>query len=58
MTVNHFISLAVAEKLSALLIEDYLQKRAKSGNRESYEAALAQFPNVEPEEADKVLLSA
>lgn len=56
ITIHHFISLAVAEKLSALLTEEYLQKRAKNGNRESYEVALAQVPDVEPgEEADRVL---
>ncbi len=56
ITVNHFISLAIAEKLSALLTEDYLQKRAKNGSRESYEAALAKVPDVEPEEKDDKVL--
>ena len=31
-TLNQFINVAVAEKLSALRTKDYLQKRAKKGN--------------------------
>ena len=32
ISINQFISSAVAEKLSALLTEKYLHKRAKKGN--------------------------
>ncbi|MCH8960238.1 MAG: toxin-antitoxin system HicB family antitoxin [Bacteroidetes bacterium] len=53
VSINQFITVAVAEKLSALLTQEYLEKRARRGNREKYEAALAQVPDVEPEPYDR-----
>ncbi|HVR95084.1 MAG TPA: toxin-antitoxin system HicB family antitoxin [Thermoanaerobaculia bacterium] len=53
ISINQFISTAAAEKLAALMTVDYLEERAKRGNREKFEAALAQLPEVEPEEYDK-----
>jgi hypothetical protein len=46
--------MAVAEKLSTLFAEDYLQERAMLGSRSRYEAALAQVPDVEPVEYDSI----
>lgn len=54
ISVNQLITLAVAEKLSALATESYLEERAKRGSREKYEAALAKVPDVEPEEYDRL----
>ena len=54
ISVDQFIATAVAEKMSALLTEDYLGARALRGSRETYEAALAQVPDVEPEEYDRL----
>jgi hypothetical protein len=54
ISINQFITIAVAEKLSALLTEEYLAERAKRGNQAAYLAALAQVPDVEPEEADRL----
>ena len=48
ISINQFITLAVAEKLSALMTEEYLQERAQRGSRAKYEAALAQVPDVTP----------
>jgi hypothetical protein len=53
VSLGQFIVLAAAEKLSALLTEEYLAARAKRGTRERYEAALSQIPDVEPEEYDR-----
>lgn len=53
-SINQFIIVAVAEKLSALLTEEYIEERAKRGSRERYLAALAQVPNVEPEPFDRL----
>lgn len=53
ISINQFIATAVAEKMSALMTEDYLRERAKRGSREKYEAALAEVPDVEPEEYDR-----
>lgn len=53
VSINQFITVALAEKLSALMTEEYLQQRAQQGNRARYEAALAQVPDVEPEPYDQ-----
>ncbi len=54
ISIDQFISTAIAEKLSALMKEDYLIETANRGNREKYEAILAKFPDVEPEAYDKM----
>jgi hypothetical protein len=62
ISIDQFISTAItegvakpiAEKLSALMTENYLKDRAGRGNREKYEAILAKVPDVEPEEYDKI----
>ena len=52
ISINQFITLAVAEKMSALMTEDYLNERAKRGSRKKFDSVLAKVPNVEPEEFD------
>ena len=54
VSVEQFVSTAVAEKMAALMTESYLAERAKRGSRAKYEEALAQVPDVEPEEYDKL----
>jgi hypothetical protein len=54
ISINQFIATAVAEKMSALLTEEVLQERAKRGSEEKYRRALAQIPDVEPEERDRL----
>ena len=51
---EQFIATAVAEKMSALLTEEYLEQRAERGSREKYERALSQVPDVEPDERDRI----
>ena len=53
ISMNQFITLAVAEKLSALMTVDYLKERAQRGSRRKFEAVLAKVPDVEPEEYDR-----
>ena len=53
ISINQFVTTAVAEKLSALMTEEYLQERAKRSSRAQYEAALTQVPDVEPLELDR-----
>ena len=53
VSINQFISSAVSEKLSAFMTEEYLHKRAKRGSRDLFLKALAQVPEVEPEENDR-----
>ena len=54
ISMNQFITLAVAEKMSALATVEYLKERAKRGSRQKFEAVLANVPDVEPEEYDKL----
>lgn len=53
ISMNQFITLAVAEKISALATVEYL-KRAKRGSRQKFEAVLANVPDIGPEEYDKL----
>lgn len=53
ISINQFIATAVAEKMAALMTEDYLKERARRASREKYEAALARVPAVEPEDYDR-----
>ena len=52
-SVNQFITTAVAEKVSALMTEDYLMARAKRGNKTAFRRILAKVPNVEPDAQDR-----
>ena len=54
ISIDQFISTAIAEKLSALMTESYLSERAKRGSRAKYEAILAKVPDIEPEAYDKI----
>lgn len=53
ISIDQFIATAVAEKVSALMTEDYLAARAARGDRSRYDAALAQVPDALPEERDR-----
>jgi uncharacterized protein (DUF1778 family) len=54
ISINQFISSAVAEKMSALLTEQYLLKRAKQGNEKAFLEAMSKVPDVEPDIEDKL----
>ena len=53
ISINQFVTSAVAEKLAALMTEEYRAERAARGNREAFERVLAKIPDVEPDEADR-----
>ena len=54
VSINQFITSAVAEKLSALDTENYLEQRAKKGSKKKFLKVLAKVPDVEPEEYDRL----
>lgn len=54
ISINQFIATALAEKMSALLTDEYLAKRAKRGSCRKFEQALAKVRDVEPIEEDKL----
>ena len=53
VSINQFVASAVAEKISALETEDYLNEKAKRASRKKFEAALSTVPDREPNEYDK-----
>lgn len=54
ISINQLITLAVAEKLSALKTEEYLEERAKRGSRKKFDRVLAKVPDTEPAEGDEL----
>lgn len=53
-SINQLINSAVAEKMSALLTEEYLSARAGRGSRRKFDAALKLVPKVEPDNNDRI----
>jgi uncharacterized protein (DUF1778 family) len=54
ISVNQFVMLAIAEKVTALSTIEYLEKRGKRGSREKLLEVLNKVPDVEPEEFDRL----
>lgn len=54
VSINQLVSTAVAEKLSALMTEEYLQSRAKRGSRKKFSKVLSKVPDVEPPSGDRI----
>jgi len=48
VSMNQFITLAVAEKIAALEAEATIQQRAARASREAFEQAMAKVPDVAP----------
>jgi predicted DNA-binding ribbon-helix-helix protein len=53
ISINQFIISAVAEKISALETQNYLEERAARGSRDKFMAVLAKVPNTEPSDYDR-----
>jgi predicted transcriptional regulator len=53
VSMNQFIASAVAEKVSALATEQYINERAARASIDKFHLALAQVPDVEPDAFDK-----
>lgn len=55
VSMNQFITLALAEKISALATETYLEERAQRGDKDKFMAAMAKVADVEaPDERDRI----
>ena len=52
VSINQFISTAVAEKMSALMTSEYLGERASRGDRAFFKSALKQIPDSEAADGD------
>ncbi|MEP7287952.1 MAG: YlcI/YnfO family protein [Chloroflexota bacterium] len=54
VSINQFIALALSEKISALMTEDYLAKRGDRASREKFEAAMSKVSSRDPEQSDQL----
>jgi hypothetical protein len=54
ISINQLISSAVGEKIAALNTLEYLQERSKRGGRQAFDAVLANVPDVEAAEFDRL----
>ena len=52
-SINQLVSSALAEKISALLTEEYLEDRAKRADKVKFKKALSRVADVEPDENDE-----
>ena len=48
VSINQLLASAAAEKVAALLTEEYLEERAKRASGERFRAVLAKVPRVSP----------
>ena len=56
VSINQFIAIAVAEKMSALLTVEYLEARARRGSRTHLRAILRRVPDLPPVPGDEWLV--
>jgi predicted transcriptional regulator len=54
VSINQFVTTALAEKISALMTEDYLAERAKRGKKSKFQKAMAKVADIEPVSGDKL----
>jgi predicted transcriptional regulator len=54
ISINQFIATALAEKMSALMTEEYLESRAKRGSRRKFERVLRRVGSSDPDRGDAV----
>jgi len=53
ISINQFIATAVAEKMAALLTEEYLEERARRADPAAFDRILARVPDVPPMPGDE-----
>jgi hypothetical protein len=53
VSLNQFISTAVAEKLASLATVEFLEQRAQNGSRERFREALSRVPDSKPADDER-----
>lgn len=53
VSINQLVSTAVAEKMSALMTEDYLEALARQGDQGAFDRVLADVPAAPPDPWDR-----
>jgi uncharacterized protein (DUF1778 family) len=54
VSINQFVASAAAEKMSALLTEQYIEARAKRASLIKFQKVLKKVPHAEPEDYDRI----
>ena len=54
ISINQLVASAAAEKVAALLTEEYLAERARRGSRDRFHAVLAKVPASRPDRDDDI----
>jgi hypothetical protein len=54
ISFNQLVTLALAEKISALETEEYLKERALQGDVEKFKSAMSKVADVDPAEYDRL----
>lgn len=54
ITLEQFVSSAMAEKAAAWMTIEYLEQRAASGSKEKFLQALSRVPDIEPDKEDEL----
>jgi hypothetical protein len=54
ISINQLITLALAEKVSALMTEEYLGERAKRASKAKFRQAMSKVADAEPDEQDRL----
>jgi len=54
ISINQFLASAAAEKMSALLTEEYIEARAKRASLKKFQNVLKKVPDLEPEDYDRI----
>jgi hypothetical protein len=51
-SINQLVSTALAEKISALMTEEYIEIRSKRASKEKFKKVLAKVPDIKPDKVD------
>ena len=54
ISINQFLVVAAAEKMSALKTAEFLEAEGRLGNRKRFERVLRKVQDVEPDQADRL----
>ena len=54
ISINQFVATALAEKMSALITEEYLSERAARGDKRKFKGALAKVRKIRPDKNDQL----
>jgi len=54
ISINQFLASAAAEKMAALLTEEYIETRSIRASLKKFRKVLKKIPDVEPEDYDRI----